>query len=93
MRVVLRKLPFLFVGPIGPLTTKALTWLAEEAIQEGEMRVFFLYVDFRADLQAKDFEAAMIHNYNMQMVGDEDDKKIAEARLANALDNIAVLRK
>lgn len=92
MKAVLKKLPFLATGPMGIFLEKIVTKLAELAVEEAEMRIFFKYIDFRTDIQAKDFEQAMIHNYNMQMVGSDEDKKLATKRLEDALHKLVNLR-
>ena len=92
MKAVLKKLPFLVSGSMGIFTEKIIAKLAELAVEEAEMRIFFKYVDFRTDLQAKDFEQAMIHNYNMQLVGSDEEKKLATKRLEDALHKLVNLR-
>lgn len=93
LKGVIKKLPFLALGPMNILTVKLIEWLASEAIEEAEMRIFFQYIDFRTDLQAKDFEAAMIKNHSIQKIGTDEEKKLAEAELAEALNALISLRR
>lgn len=88
-----KQLPFLASGPLNYLMIKLATKLAELAIEETEMRIFFQYIDFRTDIQAKDFEEAMMRNHTMQQIGTEDEKKKSEADLVLALNKLASLRK
>lgn len=91
LRVALKKLPFLAMGPMAGLTSRLITWLVSEGIEEAELRIFYTYVDFRTEVQGKAFEEAMLHNYNMQLTGDEDDKRIAEERLKKAMLDLLML--
>ena len=93
LRGLVRQLPFLAVGPMNLIAAKFVTWLAGEAIQEAEMAVFFGYIDFRTDMQARDFEAAMIRNHTIQKIGTDEEKKLAEAELAKALNALVSLRR
>ncbi len=72
---------------------KLITWVAENAIEEAEMRIFFEYIDFRTDIQAKEFEAAMIYNHTIQKIGTDQEKKDAEAKLTDALNKLVSLRR
>ena len=93
LRVVIKKLPFLALGPANFLLVKLASWIAKEGVEEAEMRIFFEYVDFRTNAQAKDFEAAMIYNNTIQKIGTEEEKKIAEAKLTEALNALVSLRR
>lgn len=88
-----KKLPFLALGPLNTLTVMAMEKLAEMAIIEAEMRIFFQYIDFRTDMQARDFESAMIKNHTMQKIGTEDEKRKAEAELQVALHDLVSLKR
>ncbi len=92
LKVAIKQLPFLASGPWNYLLVKLASKIAEVAAQEAEMRLFFSYVDFRTDSQAKDFEAAMIKNHIAQQTGTEDEKKKAEAELVVALNKFVSLR-
>lgn len=92
MKAALKQLPFLATGPLNYLTVKVITKLSELAIEESEMRIFFQYIDFRTDVQAKGFEEAMIINHTMQKIGTEDEKKLAEKNLEIALGKLMSLR-
>jgi len=92
MKAALKQLPFLATGPLNYLTVKVITKLSELAIEEGEMRIFFQYIDFRTDIQAKSFEEAMMKNHTMQKIGTPDEKAKAEAELQMALHNLVSLK-
>ena len=93
MKWAVSQLPFLASGPWNFLLVKLATKIATEVVEEAEMRVFFEYVDFRTDAQAKDFEAAMLKNHIAQQTGTEDEKIKAEAELVLALNKLVSLRK
>lgn len=88
-----KQLPFLALGPANILAVKFAEWLASLAAEEAEMRIFFEYVDFRTNEQAKDFEAAMIKNHTIQQIGTDEEKKISEAELLDALNKLVTLSK
>ncbi len=88
-----KQLPFLALGPMNILTVKLVAWLSELAVEEAEMRVFFEYIDFRTSAQAKDFESAMIKNHTIQQIGTDEQKKLAEAELAEALNKLVSLNR
>lgn len=92
IKVAIKQLPFLMTGPWNFVLVKIVTKLAEELADQGEIAVFFKYVDFRTDIQAKDFEAAMIYNHTIQQIGTEDEKKIAEQKLKDALTLLVSLK-
>ena len=56
------------------------------------MAVFFEYIDFGTNIQAKDFESAMQYNHSMQLIGTPEEKKNAEEKLIIALGNLMSLR-
>lgn len=93
LRVLLRKLPFLAFGPANVLTVKAVEWLVKEGVEEGEMRLFFAYIDLRSDQFAKEFESIMIRNHKIQQIGTDEDKKAIELELEEALDRLVNLRR
>lgn len=92
VRVIVKKLPFLAMGPGNALLLKLCSWIAIESAEEAEMRVLFKFIDFRTDDQAKDFEALMIKNNNIQKIGTEDEKKAVEKELEDALNKLVNLR-
>lgn len=92
LKGMVKNLPFLASGPWNWLAVKVATWLAEKAIDEAELRIFFSYIDFRTDVQAKDFEAAMIHNHKAQLTGTPEEKALAESNLKIALAKLVSLR-
>ena len=92
LKGVLKEIPYLATGPFNIVLVKLVSWIAEKAVLEAEMRIFFEYIDFRTDIQAKDFESAMLKNHTIQKIGTEDEKKKAEAELANALHRLVSLK-
>lgn len=92
MAGVVKQLPLLASGPWNFVLVKLTSWIAEQAFEEAEMRIFFKFIDFRTDIQAKDFEAAMLYNHTIQKIGTEQEKKDAEAKLTDALNRLVSLR-
>lgn len=89
---LVRQLPLLAAGPLNLLTVKFATWLAQQIAEEAEIGIFFRYIDFRSDMQAQDFEDAMIKNHTIQRIGTNEEKILAEKALADALRKLAFLR-
>jgi hypothetical protein len=78
---LLLEVPFLFWGPLGPLTKLVVTKVVTKALYEGEMAIFFQYIDMRVDAQGRTFTDAAIRNHTIQQTGTEDEKKKSEAEL------------
>lgn len=93
IKVAVEKLPFLAFGPANILLAQFMSWLATEAMKKGEMAIFFQYIDFRTDDQAKEFESLMIRNATIQKIGTEDEKRAIEKELEGALLKLVNLRK
>lgn len=91
VREGLKHLPFLFVGPLGPLGNKIVEKIMEILIREGEFAVFFKYIDLRVDGQGKDFSDAAVRNYHAQTNGTPEEKAKAEAELIEAFKKFAKL--
>lgn len=91
--VVVKHIPFFASGPFNYILVKIATALAKELVEQAEMRIFFKYVDFRTDFQAREFEKAMIENHKAQKEGSEDDKIKAEAKLISSLNKLVSLSK
>lgn len=89
LEVLLKEVPFLFWGPLGPLTKVIVTKVITIAYQQGELAVFFKYIDMRVDRQGTTFSDAAIKNYHVQQNGTEDEKKKAEAELIIAFKSFA----
>lgn len=81
---LLKKVPFLFFGPLAPLTNllvgKALDLLFEQA----EFAIYFKYTDLRVDKQGSDFSKIALENYEIQQHGTEDEKRKSEEKLINS---------
>lgn len=91
VREGLKRLPFLFAGPLGPLGNKIVEEIMEILIRESEFAIFFKYIDLRVDSQSKDFSDAAVRNYHAQMSGTPEEKAKAEAELIQAFKNFAKL--
>ena len=89
---MIKNIPFLAVGLWNPLLVKVAGMLAEWASAEIEMQIFYQYIDFRTDVQAKDFEKAMIYNHQMQLIGNENEKAESERLLKIALTKLVSLK-
>lgn len=84
LQELLTAVPFLFWGPLGPLTKMVITKAITVAYSKAEMAVFFKYIDMRVDAQGSAFSEAAIKNHIAQQTGTEDEKKLAEANLIAA---------
>lgn len=91
LRELLLEVPFLFWGPVGPLTKLIVTKVVTKAFHEGEMAIFFQYIDMRTDLQGRRFSQAAINNAIAQRNGTPDEKKKAEAELILAFKSFVKL--
>ena len=89
---VVKAIPFFALGLPNTILIKLASWLAEIIANQTEMMVFFKYIDYRTDSQAKDFEAAMIKNHQVQLTGTDQEKKDAEKILTDALYKLVNLR-
>lgn len=89
---VAKSIPFFALGLPNTLLIKFASWLAGVIAEQTEMMIFFKYIDLRSDIQAKDFEAAMIKNHNAQKTGTDQEKKNAEKELTEALNRLVSLR-
>lgn len=89
---VVKAIPFFALGLPNTILLKLAAWLASIIADQVEMGIFFKYVDFRTDAQAKDFELAMINNHRIQLTGTKEDKDNAEKILMDSLRNLVSLR-
>lgn len=90
--VAVKSLPFFISGPFNIILIKLADFIAKEVIRQAEFAIFFSYIDFRTDLQAKDFEAAMIKNHKAQLGGTNEEKIIAEKELSEALNRLVSIK-
>jgi hypothetical protein len=90
--VALKQLPFLVSGPFNFILLKLVDFIASEVIKQAEFAIFFEYIDFRTDKQASEFEGAMLKNHKAQIEGTDEEKRIAEIELNNALTRLVSLR-
>ncbi len=89
---VVKAIPFFSLGLPNILLLKLASWLAGIIAEQVEMGIFFKYVDYRTDAQAKDFEAAMISNHKAQLMGTKEEKDNAEKILMDSLRSLVSLR-
>ena len=89
---IAKAVPFFALGLPNTLLIKFATWLATIIAEQAEMMIFFKYVDFRSDAQAKDFEAAMLNNHKAQIEGTNEEKNNAEKALMEALARLVNLK-
>lgn len=88
---LLKKVPFLFYGPFGAITTLAVEKALELLFKEAEFAVYFKYTDLRVDRQGLDFSRVAMENYKIQQTGTEDEKKKSEERLIACFKNFISL--
>ena len=81
---LLKRVPFLFWGPLGAVTSLLVTKCLEILIQQTEFGIFFLYIDMRTDQQGKEFSSTAMKNYQIQQHGTPDEKKKSEEELIKA---------
>jgi hypothetical protein len=84
---LVKKVPFLFWGPIAPLTAMAVEKGLELLFEQVEFAVYFKYTDLRVDKQGQVFAQVAMENYKVQKNGTEDEKKQSELRLINCFKN------
>lgn len=92
IETVAKKLPFLFVPVIGPITSLILGKVVEVLFNETELAVFFGYIDLRVDKQGRDFYEAAIKNRNVQLNGSPEAKAVSEKELIQKFRDFAILR-
>lgn len=91
IQAIAKKLPFLFVPVIGPITSFALEKVVEILVRETEFGIYFKYIDLRVDAQGRDFSEAAIKNYHVQQSGDKDAIAKAERELIEKFKSFVVL--
>lgn len=89
---VVKAIPFFALGLPNTLLLKFAAWLAGVIAEQVEMGIFFKYVDFRTDAQAKDFELAMVNNHKAKLTGTKEEKDHAEKVLMDSLSRLVSLR-
>lgn len=92
LKGMIKNIPFLAFGLWNPLAVKIATYIAEWASDQAEMQIFYKYIDFRTDIQAKDFEKAMMNNHTMQLIGTKEEKDESERMLKIALRRLVSLK-
>jgi hypothetical protein len=80
---LLRKVPFLFWGPFGAVTSMLIGKGLELLFEQAEFAIYFKYTDLRVDKQGLTFAQVAMDNYRIQQNGTEDEKKQSEERLIN----------
>lgn len=77
IKTVAKKLPFLFFGPVGPLTSLIIEKVVEIVINETEVRAFFVYTDLRVNEQGRAFIKNSLEYYNNRTL--ENEKKCIDS--------------
>lgn len=93
LREVGKRLPFLFVTGLNPITTLVLSKLVDILFRETEFLIFYAYVDVRTSAQGRAFSEAAI-NYNRALKDgtlSEEDKKKYEETLITKFRNFVVI--
>lgn len=91
IREVLKRLPFLFVPILGPITELILGKVVEILVQETEFALFFNYIDMRVDAQGRAFSDAATKNYQVQLNGTVEEKAAAEKELVEKFREFVIL--
>lgn len=89
--VLLTEAPFLFWGPLAPLTKALVNKICQASVNAPERAAFFEYTDMRVDKQGLEFTDLAISNYHIQQTGTEDEKKKSEESLIIAFKSFAKL--
>jgi hypothetical protein len=84
---LLRKVPFLFWGPFGAVTSLLVGKLLETLFEQAEFAIYFKYTDLRVDKQGVAFAQVAMDNYKIQKTGTEDEKIQSEKRLIECFKN------
>lgn len=87
-----KKLPYLFVPFLNPITTVLIEKLVTILVEDTEFEIFFEYIDLRVDGQGRSFSEAAIHNYNVQQTGTPEEKLAAEKALIEKFRAFAILK-
>lgn len=87
---VAKKAAFLLWGPFGVLVSYFAGQLAEYISKEGELRIFFLYIDMRTDSQGRDYLKAMKEYQGAKNEGDIEKIKEKESKLDEAFRALVV---
>ena len=75
--------PFFGLPFVSQATDYLLNWCFTYAVDQGEMQIFFWWIDMRTVQQGADFEAAALRNVEIQKTGSKDEKKKSEEALWN----------
>lgn len=81
LKALLQKIPMLSFPILNPIVTYLVGWMISLLLDNAETGLFFLYIDMRVDVQAKDFEAAAYENRKAQLSGTPEEKALAEKKL------------
>ena len=81
---VSKKIPFLFIPILNPITSLVIEKVVEVLIMETEFAIFFKYTDMRVSEQGKVFSKMAENNYKAQMYGTNKEKEIAEKLLVDS---------
>lgn len=84
---LIAQLPFL--SPFRFIIDAIIERLVSFLVNKTELGLFFMYVDFRTNAQAKDFEQSAIRNYLARKWGNADEIKLAEVELLESFRNFA----
>jgi len=91
LKAALSRLPFLAWGPIGPVVSLVFGKVASIVVNETEVALFCLYIDFRTANQSEDFTESALKNLKAQKDGTDEEKKLAEETLINSFRNFVKL--
>lgn len=92
VREVAKRLPFLFVPILGPITSLVLEKLVTLLVVQTEFAIFFKYIDMRTDFQGREFSQAALSNYIIQRTGTPEQKKAAEEKLVKKFTAFVLLK-
>lgn len=92
LKILVGRFSFLAFGPANVLTVLILKKIIAIIVEETEMRLFFLYTDFRVSEQGRLFIERARSYEEIKKTGSEDQKKLAEIELINAFRDLAKLR-
>jgi hypothetical protein len=88
---LIKKVPYLFWGPLGPIMDFAIEQVVTILINETEFAIYFKYIDMRVDAQGRAFSEAAIKNLEAQKSGDPVAIAQAEKELMEKFKAFVVL--
>lgn len=88
---IVGKAAFLAWGPLGYLTKLVVEKVMLAIVDEGELLIFFKFIDFRTSKQGREFHDALVKNQETQKNGTSEEKQNAENNLKDTFRELVKL--